>query len=476
MSETLFSIEPATGVQLWQAPLSDIAAEVAQVARGWPAWAAMPLTFRIETMRRFANGVRAAETDLADRIARETGRPLWDCHAEVADVVTRVDKAVGAFSERTGQRRLEGALGARTALRHKPHGVLAVIGPHVLPAQVPASHIIPALIAGNGVLFKPSEKTPATGAMLVSLLHDAGVPEDLLRCVIGGWEAGQALVEHPDVHGILFTGAPQTGLAIARSLADRPDRLLALEMGGNNPVIAWDTPDIESAAALIVQSAFGASGQHCLSARRLIVRDTLAEPLIGAVRALTDRLVIDHPHADPQPYMGPLIDMESADGLTESFLYLMSNGGRPIKHMQRPFDGLPFVTPGIIDVTEMANRADLELFGPLLQIIRVETFEQAIAEANKTRFGLAAALIGGSPEQYDRFWSNARAGIVNWNRPTHALPRSSPAGGVGFSGNHRPGGQYAADNCAYPVVSTEVEQPRASLGVGLRPVEVVADR
>lgn len=476
MSELLFSIEPATGVQLWQAPLSDVAAEVALVARGWAAWAAMPLTFRIETMRRFANSVRAAETDLADRIARETGRPLWDCHAEVGDVIARVDKAVGAFSERTGQRRLEGALGARTALRHKPHGVLAVIGPHVLPAQVPASHIIPALIAGNGVLFKPSEKTPATGAMLVALFHDAGVPDEVLRCVIGGRDAGQALVEHPDVHGILFTGAAQTGLAIARALTDRPDRLLALEMGGNNPVIAWDTPDIESAAALIVQSAFSASGQHCLAARRLIVRDALAEPLIGAVRALTDRLVIDHPHADPQPYMGPLIDMEAADGLTESFLYLMSNGGRPIKHMQRPFDGLPFVTPGIIDVTEMESRADMELFGPLLQLVRVETFEEAIAEANKTRFGLAAALIGGSPEQYDRFWSNARAGIVNWNRPTHALPRSSPAGGIGFSGNHRPGGQYAADNCAYPVVSTEVEQPRASLGVGLRPIEVVAER
>src|SRR5690606_27421200 len=174
--------------------------------------------------------------------------------------------------------------------------------------------------------------------------------------------------------------------------------------------------------------------------------------------------------------MGPPIDMEAADGLTESFLWLMSNGGRPIKHMQRPFNGLPFVTPGIIDVTGMVDRPDVELRGPFLQLTSVGTFEQAIAEANKTRFGLAAALIGGSPEQYDRFWSTARAGIVNWNRPTHALPRTSPIGGIGCSGNHRPGGQYAADNCAYPVVSIEVEQPRAALGVGLRPVETIADR
>lgn len=476
MGDSLSSIEPATGLQFWQAPLSDVPAEVERVARAWPGWAARPLTVRIETMRRFANGVRAAADALADRIARETGRPLWDCHAEVAEVIAGVDKAVGACSERAGQRRLEGALGARTALRHKPHGVLGVIGAHVRPAQLPASHIVPALIAGNGVAFKPSEKTPATGEMLVALLHAAGVPEDLLRCLIGGAQAGQALVAHEAVRGILFTGTTRTGLAIARALAERPDCLLALDMGGNNPIIAWDTPDLESAAALIVQSAFSASGQHCLAARRLIVRDGLRDLLVSLIRDLADRLLIDQPHADPQPYMGPLIDMEAADGLTESFLWLMSNGGKPIKHMQRPFDGLPFVTPGIIDVTEIPERPDIELFGPLLQLISVETFEQAIAEANKTRFGLAAALIGGSPEHYDRFWSNARAGIVNWNRPTHALPRASPLGGIGLSGNHRPGGQYAADNCAYPVVSTEVEQPRAALGVGLRPVTVIANR
>ncbi len=293
MSDSLSSIEPATGAQFWQAPLSDVAAEVDRVASAWPGWAAKPLTVRIETMRRFANGVRAAADALADRIARETGRPLWDAH---------------------------------------------VIGSYVRPAYIPASHIVPALIAGNGALFKPSEKTPATGEMLVSMLHDAGVPADLLRCIIGGAEAGQALATHEAVRGILFTGTSRTGFTLARALADRPDCLLALDMGGNNPIIAWDTPDLESAAALIVQSAFGAGGQHCLAARRLIVREGLREPLVAIIRDLSDRLLIDHPHADPQPYMGPVIDMEAADGLTESFLWLMSNGGRPIPITPGPLD------------------------------------------------------------------------------------------------------------------------------------------
>ncbi|MBT2185914.1 succinylglutamate-semialdehyde dehydrogenase [Sphingobium nicotianae] len=476
MSDPIQSFEPATGALLWEAQPSDVAAQVALVERCQPAWAAMPSSYRIETIRRFANGVRAAEDSLAELIARETGRPLWHARSEVIELVERIDRAIGAFSERAGQRRLEGALGARMALRHKPHGVMAVIGPHVMPVRIPADHIVPALLAGNGVVFKPSEKAPATGEMLVSLMREAGILDDLVQCVIGGADAGKALVADERVRGVLFTGATHTGLGIARSSAGKPGKLLALEMGGNNPIIAWDTPDIAGAAALIVQSAFSASGQHCLAGRRLIVRDMLRDPLVEEVKALADRLIIDAPFADPTPFMGPVIDMETADGLTESFLYLMSNGGRPIKHMQRPMGDLPFVTPAIIDVTAMRERPDVELFGPLLQVVSVESFEAAIAEANNTRYGLCATLIGGSPEQYDRFWSNSQAGIVNWNRPSFTVAPNAPVGGIGLSGNHRASGHYAADFCAYPVVSAEMDTPRANIGIGLKQIEIVADR
>jgi succinylglutamic semialdehyde dehydrogenase len=166
--------------------------------------------------------------------------------------------------------------------------------------------------------------------------------------------------------------------------------------------------------------------------------------------------------------MGPVIDMHAADQLTESFLYLMSNGGKALSHMRRPREGLPFVSPGIIDTTAMKERPDVELFGPLLQVIKVDSFDQAIAEANNTRFGLSASLIGGSPAEYSRFWANIRAGIVNWNRPTNGASSAAPFGGVGLSGNHRPAAFYAADYCAYPVASTEMEQPRASVGAGFR--------
>ena len=474
MSATLTSTEPATGALLWQGTASDVEAEVAAVRAAWPNWAAKPISYRIETLRRFVNVVRANEDALADLIARETGKPLWDARTEVTAVMNKVDISVAAYSERTGQRRLEAAMGARQSVRHKPHGVMAVLGPYNFPAHLPNGHIVPALLAGNGVVFKPSEKTPAVGEMLVRLYHEAGVPQDAVRLVLGGPDEGKALASHAEVNGILFTGSASTGIAINRQFAANPGKILALEMGGNNPIVVWDTADIASAATLVVQSAFLSSGQRCTAASRLIVKHELADMLIDEVKKIADRLIVDHPHADPVPFMGPVIDNEAADHLTESFLYLMSHGGRPIKHLARPVADRPFLTPAIIDVTAMAERPDVELFGPLLQVIRVPDFPAAIAEANNSRYGLSASLVGGSLEQYNQFWANVRAGIVNWNRPTNGASSSAPFGGVGISGNHRPSAYYAADYCAYPVVSAEIEQPRASIGVGLKEIDTSA--
>ena len=290
-----------------------------------------------------------------------------------------------------------------------------------------------------------------------------------MQLVVGGPAEGQALVINEGVDGILFTGSAHTGITINRKLAARPDKIVALEMGGNNPLVVWDTPKITDAAALVIQSAFTTAGQRCTAARRLIVKNTLYDALITEVKSLADRIVFGGPFDEPTPFMGPVIDNSAADGLTESFLYLLSHGGKAIKHLVRANDALPFLTPAIIDTTAIKDRPDVELFGPILQVIRVDDFDQAIAEANKTRFGLVASLVGGNPQEYNRFWANVRAGTINWNRATIATSQAAPFGGIGLSGNHRAAGYYAADSCAYPVSSAELEQPRAMIGVGLRP-------
>jgi succinylglutamic semialdehyde dehydrogenase len=440
MADTLTSFEPATGEQLWTGEVGDADREVAAARGAWASWAAKPLAVRIETLRRFANTVRAQKDKFADLIARETGKPLWEAATEVDAVVGKVDISVSAYAERTSQRRVEGALGAKVSVRHKPHGVLAVLGPYNFPAHLPNGHIVPALIAGNAVVFKPSEKTPATGEYLVRLLHEAGVPEGCVRLLIGGPEQGRALAAHPGIDGLLFTGSARAGLALHRQFGETPEKILALE----------------------------SAGQRCTAARRLIVEDGKHEALIEAVVKLADRLVVDQPHANPAPFMGPVIDNGAADGLQEAFLDLMTKGARPLKHLVRPDEGKPFLTPAVLDVTAVTNRPDAELFGPILQVIRVPDFDAALIEANSTRYGLAASLVGGSPQLYEKFWANIRAGVINWNKPTNGAPSNAPFGGVGLSGNHRPSAYYAADYCAYPVTSSEAEQARASIGVGLR--------
>tara|TARA_R110002072_G_scaffold38314_19_gene111009 strand:- start:895 stop:2328 length:1434 start_codon:yes stop_codon:yes gene_type:complete len=464
----IISYQPATGEELWRGDIGDVDNCVERARAALRDWSHQSLGQRIELVRRFANEVRRQSEPFAELIARETGKPLWEARTEVEAVIGKVEISITAYAERTGQKKLNSALQGTAAVRHKPHGVMAVLGPYNFPAHLPNGHIVPALIAGNCIIFKPSEKTPAVGEFLVKCFHAAGFPEEVVQLLIGGPEEGKALVAHWLVDGVLFTGSARAGVAINRKLATEPGKIVALEMGGNNAIVVTDTPKVDDAAVTIIQSAFTTAGQRCTAARRLIVTDSMYDEIVPRVKALAERLIVGEPFADPQPFMGPVIDNETADLLTESFVALMSRGAKPILHMKRPEEDKPFLTPGILDVTDMHERPDVELFGPLLQVVRVPDLNEAITEANMTRYGLSASLIGGTPQDFEMFWNEIRAGIINWNRPTNGASSAAPFGGVGLSGNHRPAAFYAADYCAYPVTSTEMEQPRASLGVGLK--------
>ena len=475
MSDTIISTEPATGAEVWRGEPGDSALEVAAARAAWPEWAARSISYRMEALRRFANVVRNRDEEFATLIARETGKPMWEARTEVASVIAKVDISINSYGERTPMRRLEGAMGNKVAVRHKPHGVLAVLGPYNFPAHLPNGHIVPALLAGNTVVFKPSEKTPASGALLVECFHEAGIPKGVLRLLIGGAAEGKALAAEPGIDGLLFTGSAGAGAALARQFAEMPHKILALELGGNNPIVVWDAPELAATAAMIVQSAYLSAGQRCTAARRLIVEDGAHEPLVAEIVKLIDRIIVDEPFADPQPFMGPVIDLASADYLIERFVALMMKGGKAIRRLEQPHAERPYLTPALIDMTEAKDRPDEELFGPVLQLVRVKDFDAAIDEANATRFGLASSIITKDPALYDKYWANARAGVINWNRPTNGAPSTAPFGGIGASGNHRPSAYYAADYCAYPVTSVEAEVARATITEGLREAFVPED-
>jgi succinylglutamic semialdehyde dehydrogenase len=460
------SIDPMLGDVLWQGRDGDVDAAVRAARAALSGWATRPQAERSAIATAFAQAVQARADELATLIARETGKPLWEARTEVASVAGKVAISIAAQAERAGERHGEAA-GARQALRHKPHGVLAVLGPYNFPAHLPNGHIVPALLAGNCVVFKPSELTPAVGALMALIWQQAGLPQGVLNLVQGKAETGRALAGHAGIDGLLFTGSSATGAALHRHFAAHPDRILAIEAGGNNPLLAWDVApaDVGAAAAMIVQSAFLSAGQRCTCARRLILREG-DDAMIEAVAALSDRLIVGGPFDEPAPFMGPVIDETAARRVEAAFAGLVALGGRVIRPLRRLSPDAPLLSPAIIDMTGLAA-PDEEIFGPVLQIIRVADLDAAIAAANATRYGLAAGLIGGDRALYDTFWAAARAGVVNWNRPTTGASSAAPFGGVGASGNHRASAYYAADYCAWPVASLEAEAVEAPALIGV---------
>jgi succinylglutamic semialdehyde dehydrogenase len=404
---------------------------------------------------------------LVDRLCLETGKPRWEARQEVETMIGKVANSLEAYKERSAEAVSD--QGAFTAVRrHRPHGVVAVLGPFNLPGHLPHSHIVPALLAGNTVVYKPSEFTPAVGEMTTDLWAQAGLPKGVLNLVQGGRNTGVSLSSHPDLDGLYFTGSYGAGLALHKLFADKPGKILALEMGGNNPLVIWDCADAEAAAHLTVQSAYITSGQRCVCARRLILPEgPEGDRYLASLQALIPRLRVGAPTETPEPFLGPVISAPAADRLLASQATLLAAGAKALVPVERLPKGPAFLSPGLLDVTSVSNLPDEEYFGPLLQVLRVKDFDRAIAEANKTRYGLAAGLVSDKRELWEKFSRRIRAGVVNWNRQTTGASGKLPFGGVGDSGNHRPSAYTAADYVAYPVAS--LEAPKATAPSQLPP-------
>jgi succinylglutamic semialdehyde dehydrogenase len=468
------SFDPCTDAVVGVAPettSSELERAIAQAWDAFASWGRTPLAARRRIALEFADQVRARRDEIARLIARETGKPFWECLTEADSVAAKVEISIRAQTERAGDRAHEEG-GVRQVLRHRPHGVVSVIGPFNFPMHLANGHIVPALLAGNAVIFKPSEKTPMSGLLMAAMWAEAGLPRNALQVVIGTAALGRQLVAHPGIEGVFFTGGLEAGRAIHRALAGEPQKILALELGGNNPLVIWDAPDPEEAAHIVVQSAFISAGQRCSCARRLILPASAeGDAVVEALQVLTDRLIVSAPFDTPQPYMGPVIDNAAAERLLAAWSALERAGGEVIRPLQRLAPERPFLHPGVIDVTAVAERQDEEHFGPLLQVVRVPTFAAALKEASATRFGLAAGFIGARRDRFEQFATAVRAGVVNWNRPTTGASSGAPFGGVGASGNHRPSAFYAADYCAFPVAGLESPGTRFQIGAGLRALE-----
>lgn len=453
--EPLNSINPMNGETVWEkrsATAKQVNQAVAAAKKAQQAWALTPLQERIAIAEKFAQLLKQNQETLAHCISLETGKPDWEATTEVGAMANKVAISVRAQQQRAGEWQKN-----NLQLQHRAHGVMAVFGPYNFPGHLPNGHIVPALLAGNSVVFKPSEQTPMVAEKTVDLWIEAGLPAGVLNLVQGDKVIGEALSE-ADIDGLLFTGSSHVGKLLHRNMADRPEVMVALEMGGNNPLIVDDNISLETAVKIIVQSAYLSAGQRCTCARRVIVvGDDNADKLIAALTKTIDSVIVGAHDDQPEPFMGPVINSATATSLLNFETQLREQGATVLRSMTPAVSGSNLLKPGLVDVTALDELADEEWFGPLLQLQRAESFEAAIEQANSTRFGLAAGLISDDQEHQQRFLALIKAGVVSINQPTAGASSEMPFGGVGASGNHRPSAFYAADYCAWPQAQSHGE-------------------
>jgi len=406
---TFSSLNPSDNSIIWQGNAAseeqvDMAIKSARDA--FNPWSDLSENKRICILNNFATELKNNTEEFAIIIAKETGKALWESKSEVATMVGKIVISIKANQERTGT--TENIVpGGKAFIRHKPHGVVAIFGPYNFPGHLPNGHIVPALLAGNTVVYKPSELSPKVAEFTVRLWQQAGLPDGVINLIQGEVETGKALASHSDLDGLFFTGSSNTGHLLHKQFAGQPGKILALEMGGNNPIIVKNVAD-----------AF----------------------------------------AQPQPFIGSMISESAALGMLKAQREIKALGGKSLIELKHLTKGTGFVSPGIIDVTHAKALPDEEHFGPLLKVYRYTDFDKAIAEANNTSFGLSSGLLADEKDDYHYFFKNIRAGIVNWNKPTTGASSAAPFGGIGASGNHRSSAYYAADYCAYPVASIESEK------------------
>lgn len=487
--DVIQSLNPAEpGQVLWAGSpvLEHVDRAVASARSALSEWASWPTERRFDVLRTYQKICQSRVDAMAELICDETGKALWDSRGEAGILGGKVDITLDD-SPNAGLRRVTGYEVPLSESRvgrcvFKPHGVMAVIGPYNFPAHLPNGHIIPALAMGNTVVFKPSEKTPAVGQalveMLIAALDEAGAPAGVVNLVQGGPETAVKLTGHAGIDGVLFTGSWPVGRKILEANLDHPGRIVALELGGNNPAVVMPDAHLEQAAIEVVRAAFVTTGQRCTCTRRLVVHRDIAKPFISAVCRAASELIIGHPKSDEPVFMGPMITEQARDAVL-AFQDRLSGGGAEVLLAATDRDsagqtGTHTISPGVLKVDRFVADdsgdagCDIEVFGPLLRVVEVGSLDEAIEQANATRYGLAASIFTTDADAQQRFINESRAGCININTGTAGASSKLPFGGLGLSGNHRPAGSFSLDYCAVPVASMVESGAGAACPPGMR--------
>ncbi len=463
MSAEFSSTSPIDESVVWRgtrATSARVESTMSAASQAAALWRKSSPSDREKVVTSFGEYLQKHQAEVAELISREVGKLNWDARAEVNAAIAKAKLSIKACHDRRSTQTTDDR--GERVVRFRPLGVILVLGPFNFPLHLPGGQIIPALLAGNSVVLKPSDQAPAVGEWLQNAWQSAGLPDGVFQVLQGDVETAVAAIDSPHVDGVFLTGSRAAGKAIHRQLAGRPEVLLALELGGNNPIVITDA-DVDQSASIVSFSAFISAGQRCTCARRAIfVEDETSEARIQALISKTRALKVGLPGDPTAPQVGPVISNGSARQLRATYQSLVEMGCRPMIPFpfDRPKENL--LAPCVLDATGLDARTldrigELEWFGPLLLVQRAKDVDEAFDAARRTPYGLAASLLGGTRSTFERFVDQVGAGVVNWNRPTTGAAGTLPFGGLNESGNHRPAGFYAIDACNDPVASLEGE-------------------
>lgn len=450
---------------LWECPVSRSAVDdvLESSISGFALWKKLKVDERANYLRKFQTAVEKRKDDIAEAIAYETGKPLWEAKTEAQSVYNKVTVTLEYSLPRIRSEYYEEVFpSTRGFVRYKPIGPSFVIGPFNFPCHLANGQILSLLIAGNSVIFKPSEKTIYSGQLLMECFDEAGFPPGVVNLINGGGDVATKMLQQKEIKGVFFTGSKEVGTKILEVTHKDFSKLVALEMGGKNSSIIHSDAKLDLATTELVKASFMTSGQRCVSTSKVLIHESIKDQFIDNFHQIAKRLIIDHPiDFEEEPFMGPVIDQNSCENYLNFMAMAVRDGAEELmrgKRIEKKNPGY-YVSPSLhyIEKPDPKGRfINSEIFGPNVTFIPYTEIEEAIEVANYSEYGLATGVFTSSRSIYKKCVDNIEVGIANYNRATAGASPRLPFGGVKASGNHRPAAVSMIDSCVYPVSGLEI--------------------
>ncbi|CDZ69824.1 Aldehyde dehydrogenase, thermostable [Neorhizobium galegae bv. orientalis] len=431
-----------------QGSADDAKQAIAAAKAAFPAWSRSGILERHAILRKASDEILARKEELGALLAREEGKILPEAIGEVTRAAQIFDFFAGEALRLTGELVPSARPNIGVEITREPLGVIGIITPWNFPIAIPAWKIAPALCYGNTVVFKPADLVPGCGWAIVDILHRAGLPKGVLNLVMGrGSVVGQAMLDSPDLAGITFTGSTGTGKRVALASIEH-NRKFQLEMGGKNPMIVLDDADLNVAVEAAANSGFFSTGQRCTASSRLIVTEGIHDKFVAALTERLKTLNVDNA-MKAGSHIGPVVDDKQLKQDTD-YIEIGKNEGAKLAFggelVKRDTPGFYLQPTLFTEATNQMRISREEIFGPVASVIRVKNYEEALATANDTPFGLSAGIATTSLKHATHFKRNSEAGMVMVNLPTAGVDFHVPFGGRKASSfGPREQGKYAAE-------------------------------